>query len=98
MTTPMRRLRVTLTGRVLGVSFRSQTQRKATQLGLQGYVQSVPGRSVEVVAEGPEEALQALLVWLRIGPGKAVVEDCEVCWEDAVGLGNRFTIRYSELS
>ncbi len=95
MPTTIKRLRVTLTGRVLGVSFRSQTQRKATRLGLTGYVCSAAGRSVQVVAEGPEEELEILLAWLREGPGKAVVEDSEVLWEPADGTLGRFTIRYS---
>lgn len=95
MSAMMKRLEVTVTGRVLGVSFRSQTQRKATRLGLKGYVCAAPGRSIEVVAEGPEEALRELLRWLREGPGKAEVEEAEVSWAPALGLENRFTIKYT---
>ncbi len=95
MSTTIKRLRVTVTGRVLGVSFRSQTQRKATRLGLKGYVCSAPGRTVEVVAEGPEEDLVEFLDWLCEGPGKAEVEESEVWWEPALGLPGRFTIKYT---
>ncbi len=95
MSATMKRLKVTVTGRVLGVSFRSQTQRKATRLGLKGYVCAAPGRAVEVVAEGPQEALTELLGWLREGPGKAEVEDAEVSWEPARGVAGRFTIKYT---
>jgi acylphosphatase len=61
-------------GRVQGVGFRAATCRRARQLGLAGQALNRADGSVEVVAEGPAEALAALEAWLREGPPLARVE------------------------
>lgn len=60
-------------GRVQGVGFRFSTQREAVALGLTGWVANQADRSVEVVAEGPRDALDQLLRYLRRGPTSAQV-------------------------
>ena len=62
------RLHAIVSGRVQGVGFRYFTQREADALGLAGWVANRADRSVEVVAEGPRDTLDRLLLALRRGP------------------------------
>lgn len=68
----------TVTGRVQGVSFRYHTQREAGRLGLTGWVRNHEDGSVRVEAQGPEEAVDELVRWLRHGPPHARVDGVRV--------------------
>ena len=57
-----------LGGRVQGVGFRWWTRARALELGLVGSATNLADGRVEVVAEGPEASLRALVALLR-GPG-----------------------------
>lgn len=70
-------MRCWISGRVQGVFFRVSTQGKARELGLDGYALNLPDGRVEVVAQGPETALESLRQWLRRGPPKARVDSLE---------------------
>ena len=48
----MTSVHVLVRGRVQGVGFRSGTQRRASQLGLVGWVRNLPDDTVEIHAEG----------------------------------------------
>ena len=74
----MQRLRARVRGVVQGVSFRWYTEREATALGLEGWVRNCPDGTVEVVAEGPAERLDALAAWCRRGPPSARVDAVEL--------------------
>jgi len=77
-------LRAIVRGRVQGVGFRDFVWRRARFLGLAGYVRNLPdGRSVEVVAEGPRQALEQLLEFLWEGPRAARVDQVDVEWGEA---------------
>ncbi|MDJ0761566.1 MAG: acylphosphatase [Myxococcota bacterium] len=67
-----------VSGIVQGVSFRYYTRRKATDLGLTGFVRNLPNGTVEVYAEGPETDLEALINWLHQGPSYAVVDQVNI--------------------
>ncbi|HWO72690.1 MAG TPA: acylphosphatase [Dehalococcoidia bacterium] len=81
-------------GRVQGVGFRFFVVERATALGLTGYVRNLSnGTTVEVVAEGPQAKLDALLADLRRGPPWSRVERVDVSWGAATGEHHGFTIR-----
>lgn len=84
-TTSNARLTALVGGRVQAVGYRAFVQRHARDLRLAGHVENLPDGRVEVIAEGPREALEVLLVHLRNGPTHAVVETLEVAWGEAVG-------------
>lgn len=90
---PSRQLRAIVTGRVQGVYFRGATEERAQSLDLSGWVRNRPDGTVEVLAQGPEPQLQALLTFLRQGPPAARVVSVETEWLDADDLPSPFTIR-----
>ncbi len=82
-------------GYVQGVFFRSFVSRRATELGLTGYVSNLPnGETVEVHAEGERKQLEELIDYLKIGPPAARVEKVVTNWSDYTGSYSRFNIRY----
>lgn len=76
-----RRLHARIYGLVQGVGFRHFVWKRAQALGITGWVRNCRDGSVEVVAEGPEEALQQLLEYLRRGPLGSRVDKVDVRWE-----------------
>lgn len=62
-------------GRVQGVGFRYSTQAEARTLGVLGYARNLDDGSVEVLAWGEAEQVDALIAWLKVGgPRSARVE------------------------
>jgi acylphosphatase len=64
------RLQAFVKGRVQGVGYRWWTRARALELGLAGSATNLEDGRVEVVAEGPREACEALLALLPTGPGR----------------------------
>ena len=92
--TEIQRVKIIVIGRVQGVFYRDSTRRKAKELGLAGTVRNLPDGSVEVVAEGPADALQALAQWCRLGPPAAQVRDASTQYSLSTGEFSDFTITY----
>jgi acylphosphatase len=67
-----------VSGTVQGVGFRWWTACKADGLELAGYARNLFDGTVEVEAEGPAPAVDALVVMLRSGPPSASVTDVAV--------------------
>jgi acylphosphatase len=65
--------RLLITGRVQGVGFRFALRREAERLGLRGWVRNRSDGSVEALAHGSPDALDALAQWARRGPPAARV-------------------------
>ncbi len=80
------RRRAIVRGLVQGVYFRASCADVAHRHGVSGYVRNRPdGRSVEIVAEGEPDAVDALVEWARHGPRHAVVRSVEVTDEPPEG-------------
>ena len=88
------RLSAIVHGRVQGVFFRDFTRRQAWALGLTGYVRNLPDGTVEIIAEGPQDALQQLLERTRVGPSGAQVKKVDVRWGDHSSEFDHFEVRY----
>ena len=65
-------------GRVQGVWFRDWTNREAKTLGIDGWVRNRRDGTVEVLAAGEAEAVEAMIARLREGPPNARVERLEI--------------------
>lgn len=88
------RLQAIVHGRVQGVNFRYYTRRRATELGVTGFVRNLWDRTVEVVAEGRRTDLESLLSFLHVGPPAALVTKVDASWATPTGKFNRFEVRY----
>jgi acylphosphatase len=87
------RVDVRIEGIVQGVGFRYWTRREAQRLGLSGWVANQSDGSVETVAEGPRDALEAFVARVSVGPPGASVEDVDIRWRHASGEFEGFAIR-----
>jgi acylphosphatase len=61
-------------GRVQGVGYRYFVLDQAATLGLSGWTRNLPNGTVEVLAQGGEDALHSLLAALHRGPSGGRVE------------------------
>ena len=87
------RIEATIRGRVQGVGFRYFVIRRATDLGLVGWVANAADGSVHCVAEGSAAAIEALAVALDEGPVGAIVDAVDLVRMPAAGGFDRFAIR-----
>jgi acylphosphatase len=69
-------------GRVQGVGFRWWTRALALELGLSGWARNLEDGRVEVVAQGPRAAAEALLAALRSGRTPGRVAGVTERWSD----------------
>lgn len=79
------RLTAWVHGRVQGVGFRWWTRARALELGLVGSAANLADGRVEVVAEGPRRACDALLAALRAGDAPGAVDTVTERFSDARG-------------
>lgn len=86
------RRNVVARGRVQGVFFRDATRREAERRGVAGWAANRSDGAVEAVFEGAPEAVEAMVAFVRAGPGHAEVSDVEVREEVPEGLSG-FSVR-----
>jgi acylphosphatase len=82
------RRRVRAHGRVQGVFFRDSVRREAGRRGVAGWARNCSDGTAEAVFEGPAEAVEAMVDFVRGGPGHAEVSDVEVSSEEPEGLSS----------
>ena len=78
----MKRVRVTVRGRVQGVFFRADARSRAESLGLSGWIRNAADGSVEAVFEGEPERVDSMVEWCRRGPSGASVDEVEAAEEE----------------
>jgi acylphosphatase len=72
------RAHVFCAGRVQGVGFRYFVLRKASALGVTGWVRNLGDGRVEAIFEGSPEAVAKAVEWCRIGPPHSHIRDLQV--------------------
>lgn len=72
-------------GAVQGVFFRDTCRQVATAAGASGSVRNLDDGSVQIVLEGPADAVEQVVDWARVGPDAARVDHVEVYEEQARG-------------
>lgn len=87
------RLQAFVKGRVQGVGFRWWTRARALELGLMGSATNLADGRVEVVAEGPRPACEALLELLRGSGTPGRVDFVAERWGTARGEEEGFVER-----
>ena len=88
------RAHVFVSGRVQGVFFRQNTDRKAQSHGVAGWVRNLEDGRVEAVFEGEEASVKALVGFCSKGPRGASVTDVAVTWDTFKGEFENFSIIY----
>jgi acylphosphatase len=83
-------------GRVQGVGFRGFAQRRASQLGLSGFVMNLKDGRVRARAEGTRGVIEQLVRDLEKGSPLSRVERVNVQWIPPSGRFRQFTVRYAE--
>ena len=92
MTNDKSQLTILIQGRVQGVFFRRGVKTEAARLGLSGEVKNLDDGTVQVVAEGNRDKLQALLDWCYHGTKLAMVESLKFFWATPGGKFRNFEI------
>lgn len=77
------RAHVIVSGEVQGVFFRSETQKKARECHVKGWVRNLPDGRVEAVFQGEDDDVKKLIDFCRVGPPRATVTKVKVDWEEA---------------
>ena len=90
----MKRGHLFISGRVQGVFFRSNTRKRALELGLTGWVRNLRDGRVEALVEGEESEIQKIIEWCHTGPPYASVDRVEVYWEESTGEFQTFSIQH----
>ena len=80
-------------GRVQGVCFRMYTRMEAGRMGVTGWVRNRADGTVEVMAEGEENALDEFIAWCAHGPDEARVDRITKEFSEATGEFSGFQIR-----
>lgn len=89
----MKQVHLKIFGHVQGVFFRAHALEKAQEHGIRGWVRNLPDQTVEIVAQGEDEALNTFIEWCKHGPPVAEVTNVVIYWEDISEPFSDFEIR-----
>lgn len=76
------------------MGFRYSARREAQRLGIGGWVRNLEDGDVEVLAEGPADALADFRSWLDEGPPGAVIRSVTARKLEPSGHFSEFTIEF----
>jgi len=96
MTTTIVAAEILVEGHVQGVGYRDYARRRASGLGLAGWVMNLRDGRVRLCAEGPRPQIDELVRVLEKGPPLSRVERVEVRWQRPSGRFVDFDIRLVE--
>ncbi len=71
----MKRIRITISGKVQGVFFRKNAHSKAVALGLSGWERNLDNGGVMAEVQGEPFGVDQFVDWCRQGPDRARVTD-----------------------
>jgi acylphosphatase len=90
----MKRLHAIVEGRVQGVFFRDFVREQAERMQVTGWVRNLPDGTVEVLAEGEDDAIAYFLAMLSRGSSHSHVEEVHSSYATVSGEFSGFHIRY----
>ncbi|HTO13371.1 MAG TPA: acylphosphatase [Candidatus Binatia bacterium] len=96
MGTPDIAAEILIEGRVQGVGYRDYARRRASGLGLGGWVANLGDGRVRVRAEGSRGQIEALVRALEQGPPLSKVARVDVRWIAPAGTFAGFDVRVTE--
>lgn len=90
----LKRLSITVSGRVQGVGFRYFTEDAAEALGLTGWVRNTWGGDVEMEVQGTPDMLEQFISRVKEGPPLSFVRDFRLNEISVVKGEKGFLVRY----
>lgn len=90
----LKAVHVVISGKVQGVWFRANTKQQAEQRNVSGWVRNTSDGKVEVVFQGDEQSVDALIFWCHQGSPMSNVTDVTVESLDTDEEIQGFNIRY----
>ncbi len=90
----MKNVKISVKGKVQGVFFRSETQKKARELNLGGWVKNEADGTVTILASGRDNQITEFIQWCSSNPGYSSVSGINV--EDLPAnqkINGEFTIK-----
>ncbi|MBS3138508.1 acylphosphatase [Candidatus Woesearchaeota archaeon] len=90
--TSLKRIHIFIHGNVQKVGFRAEARFVAKNLHLKGWARNNPNGTVEITAEGVEDALKEFYRWCQRGPRNARVDKLDLEWKEATKEFKQFTI------
>ena len=81
----MKRVYITVVGRVQGVGFRYSLYIKALQLGIKGWVKNKDDNKVEAVFEGEQDKINHIIEFCKKGPFHANISNIKIKEEQYKG-------------
>ena len=85
--------KLTISGKVQGVSYRASARSKASELKLGGFVKNLKNGSVFAEVEGPEDIVRQFIDWCHYGPPMAKVDKIEIETSEIKGYHN-FEVKF----
>lgn len=90
------RVHIWVKGRVQGVGFRAHVEYAARKIGgITGWVRNVGYDTVETLAEGRRENIEAFIAMVKEGPRVSRVDEAKIDWESPNGEYNEFGVKRS---
>lgn len=90
----MKRIHLTIEGKVQGVGFRNFARMKASLFKVKGFVKNVGLDKVEIVAEGDEKSLKLFSQEINRGPLTARIDNFSLVEQAPTGEFSTFEIRF----
>ncbi len=90
----MKRIKVIISGKVIGVFFRLFIKENANKLNVKGIAKNTADEKIEAVFEGDEDAIRKLVKKCKKGPKNARIENVNIVEEKFVGEFENFKIVY----
>ena len=90
----MKRIKVLISGKVQGVSFRTFIKHMAVSLNLKGYVKNLSSGEVEAIFQGEDKAIKEIINNCKKGTLASKVIDIKITEESNKSEFNGFEIRY----
>ena len=81
-------------GKVQGVYFRQNTIVQAKALNITGYTLNAKDGTVEIMAQGNPQSIDALIAWCHQGPERARVDKVDVKEVEEKTSFRSFEVRY----
>ncbi len=86
--------RIYILGFVQGVGYRYFVKSNARKLGLKGWAKNTEDGRVEILAQGPKEAIEKLIKICEKGPFLSEVKSVQIEWEETAEKFQSFDISH----